>query len=60
MPLPPLDGIPGRIRPVEPVKDIRQILRRNALAVVLDLYLDEISHILDPDVNDGPLAYPYI
>ena len=50
-----LGRISRRISAVEPVENIRQILGCDAFAVILDLHLDKIAHILDPDVNDTTL-----
>ena len=48
-------GISLRIGAVKPVENVRQILGCDAFSVILDLHLDKISHILDPDVDDTPL-----
>ena len=48
-----LRRISGRIRTVEPVKDIRQILCSNAFSIIFDLYLDEIPVILDTDISQN-------
>ena len=48
-----LRRISGRIRTVEPVKDIRQILCSNAFSIIFDLYLDEIPVILDTDIDNA-------
>ena len=50
----PLGGISGGIRPVKPVKNIRQILGRNSLAVILNSYLYKISYILYPNIDNAP------
>ena len=47
----PLGRIPGRICPVKTVKNIRQILGRNAFSVILDLYLDKVTHVPHTDTQ---------
>ena len=44
--------VTGRIGAVETVENLRQILRRNSLSVVLNLHLHKISDITQTDVND--------
>ena len=46
-----LGRIAGRVGPVEPVEDQRQILGGDALTVILNLHLDEIAHVLDTDID---------
>lgn len=46
-----LGGIAGSIRAVEPLKDLLQILLRDSLAVVLDLYPDSIHFVENTDIN---------
>ena len=48
-----LRGIAGGICAVEPVKYIRQVLSGNAFSIILNLDLDEVSHILDADIDDS-------
>ena len=50
-----LGGIAGRVRPVKPLKYIRQILVRYSLSVVLDLHPDGIHFIQNTDVDDASL-----
>ena len=49
-----LGRISGNIGTVKTVKNIRQILGGNPLAVILDLHLDKITHILHPKLDDPP------
>ena len=48
-------GISRGVRAVEPVKHIRQIPRRDPPAVVLQLHLNKIPDVLDPDIDQSPL-----
>ena len=49
-----LGRISGNICPVKTIKNIWQILGCNSLAVILDLHLDKISHILYANLDDSP------
>lgn len=55
-----LAGISRRISPVEPVKDVRKLLLADPLSIILDLDLDKITDIKDPDIDDPMLFCPYI
>ena len=46
-----LRRIPGGIRAVKTVEHIGKIFRRNSLSVILDLHLNEVAHILYPDID---------
>ena len=49
-----LGRISGNIGTVKTVKNIRQILGGNTLAVILDLHLNKITHILHTKLDDPP------
>ena len=54
-----LAGISRGIRPVETVENIRKLFLSDAFSVVLDLHLDKVTHIQDPDIDD-PILFIHV
>ena len=50
-----LAGVSRGIRPIESVEDIRKFFLTDTFSVVLDLHLDKIAHIHNPDIDDSIL-----
>ncbi len=45
-------AVAGRIGAIKAIENLRQILRRNSLSVILNLHLHKISDIAQTDVDD--------